>query len=79
MRPGCAARIPLRSEDEWYMSPVDLIYPIEENAVEMAPAELRDWLSLRRDSIDIWRASYEEFGQEFSREQACDEFPMVWL
>jgi hypothetical protein len=66
-------------DSEWDMLPVDAIYPVEDNAVEIAPAEIRDWLSLRRDLIDIWRASYEEFGQEFVRHRACVDLQDLML
>jgi hypothetical protein len=61
-------------DSEWDMLPVDAIYPVEDNAVEIAPAEIRDWLSVRRGLLDIWRASYEEFGQQFIRNASCPEF-----
>jgi hypothetical protein len=62
------------TDSEWDMLLADAIYPVEDNAVEIAPAEIRDWLSLRSDLLDIWRASYNEFSQEFAREEACEEF-----
>jgi hypothetical protein len=61
------------------MSPADDIYPVESIAVETVPTEIRDWLSLRRDLIDTWRASYEEFDQEYAREDICEEFPILYL
>jgi hypothetical protein len=80
MRPGCTARVSRRTDVEWDMWPADNIYPVESIAVEAVPAGVRDWLSLRRDLIDIWRASYEEFCQEFVCDETCDEFrALLWL
>jgi hypothetical protein len=60
-----------RTDDDLETPSADAIYPVEDNSIEIAPAEIRDWLSLRRDLIDIWRVSYEEFAQEFVRHNAC--------
>jgi hypothetical protein len=61
------------------MPAIDEIYPVENIAIETIPEEIRDWLSQRRDLIDIWRASYEKFSQEFVRDIACPNFPSVTL
>jgi hypothetical protein len=77
MRPGCTARISRRTDLEGGILPADDIYPVEGDTVGIFPAEVRDWLSLRRDLVDIWRASYEEFCQEYAREDICGEFPIL--
>lgn len=74
MRPGCTAKVTRRTGVKGGISSADDIYPVESITVEPVPAEIRDWLSLRKDLVDIWRASYEEFGQEYAREDACQEF-----
>jgi hypothetical protein len=79
MRPGCTARVSRRTDGEWGMRPADHIYPVESITVGAVPAGIRGWLSLRRDLIYIWRASYEEFSQEFVRYDVCGKFPRVWL
>jgi hypothetical protein len=80
MRPRCTAGVYRRTGLELDIKPADAIYPVESIAVEAVEAGIRDWLSLRRDLIDIWRASYEKFCQEFVREDACKEFrALLWL
>jgi hypothetical protein len=56
------------------MLPIKNIYPLENITVETVPAEIRAWLSVRSGLLDIWRASYEKFSQQFVREYACLEF-----
>jgi hypothetical protein len=79
MRPGCTAEVSQCADVGWAMMPADYTYPVESIAVEAVATEIRDWLSLRRYLIDIWRASYEEFRHEFVRDNRCREFPTVWL
>jgi hypothetical protein len=78
MRPGCTAVVSRLDDFPMCMRPADAIHPAESIALETVPAEIRDWLRLRGDLIEIWRACHEKFAEEFRRDQACEEFEALF-
>jgi hypothetical protein len=74
MIPGCIDKV--RQRDMGFNLPLpwtsDELYPEHRYQPDTVPGDIRNWMDHRRHLVDAWKSSYEEFRQEFARQERCD-------